>query len=155
MAESLTTTVAVKGGWIQPTLAVAVITGLTAINVFGARSGARVVWFFTVAKLIPLALFILVGFTAIEGAQFEPLAPKGYGDLAETTLLVLYAYVGFETLVVPAGEMANPARAVPRALLLVMGIVTDRQQRAYTLPHAPTVVQCSAALFRWCCYACG
>ena len=114
---------AVKGGWIQPALAVAVISGLTAVNVFGARSGARVVWFFTVAKLIPLALFILVGVTAIETAHFAPLAPKGYSAIAETTLLVLYAYVGFETLVVPAGEMANPQRAVPLALMWVMGLV--------------------------------
>lgn len=113
----------VKGGWVQPTLAVSVITGLSAINLFGARSGARVVMLFTVAKLIPLALFIVVGFTAIESAHFTPFAPEGYGDLAETILLVLYAYVGFETLVVPAGEMANPKRAVPLALLWVMGIV--------------------------------
>jgi len=146
---------AVKGGWIQPTLAVAVITGLTAINVFGARSGARVVWFFTVAKLIPLALFILVGFTAIEGAQFEPLAPKGYGDLAETTLLVLYAYVGFETLVVPAGEMANPQRAVPLALLWVMGIVMTIYIAVFAvaigsfpgLPGHPNPVAAASELF--------
>jgi APA family basic amino acid/polyamine antiporter len=113
----------IQGGWIQPALAVSVITGLTAVNIFGARSGARVVMVFTVAKLIPLALFIVVGFTAVEVAQFTPFAPNGYGDLAETILLVLYAYVGFETLVVPAGEMDNPKRAVPRALLWVMGIV--------------------------------
>ena len=114
---------AIKGGWIQPALAVGVISALTAVNLFGARSGARVVMAFTVAKLIPLALFIVVGFTAIEGAHFAPFAPKGYDQLAETILLVLYAYVGFETLVVPAGEMANPKRAVPMALLWVMGIV--------------------------------
>ena len=113
----------IKGGWIQPTLAVSVITGLTLVNLFGARSGARVVMVFTVAKLIPLALFIVVGFTAIETAHFTDFAPNGYGNIAETILLVLYAYVGFETLVVPAGEMANPKRAVPQALLWVMGIV--------------------------------
>ena len=113
----------VKGGWVQPALSCGVISALTAVNILGARSGARVVMVFTVAKLIPLALFIVVGFTAIEGAHFEPFAPMGYGDLAETILLVLYAYVGFETLVVPAGEMANPKRAVPLALMWVMGIV--------------------------------
>ncbi|MDP6943283.1 MAG: APC family permease [Myxococcota bacterium] len=114
---------ALAGDVIQPAVAVGVITGLTAINVLGARSGARVVMLFTVAKLIPLALFIVVGFTAIESAHFAPFAPRGYGDIAETILLVLYAYVGFETLVVPAGEMANPKRAVPLALMWVMGIV--------------------------------
>ena len=44
--------------------------------------------------------------------------------LAETTLLLLYAYAGFETLVVPAGEMDNPQKNVPRALFIVMAIVT-------------------------------
>jgi len=113
----------VQGDVIQPALAVALITGLTAVNLFGARSGARVVLFFTVAKLIPLALFIVVGFTAIDSASFAPFSPHGYGDLAETILLILYAYVGFETLVVPAGEMADPKRAVPLALMWVMGLV--------------------------------
>jgi len=39
-------------------------------------------------------------------------------------MVLLYAYVGFETLVVPAGEMENPKRNVPLALLVVMVVVT-------------------------------
>ena len=39
-------------------------------------------------------------------------------------MLLLYAYAGFETLVVPAGEMDNPQRNVPRALFIVMAVVT-------------------------------
>ena len=41
--------------------------------------------------------------------------------LADTVLLLLYAYAGFETLVVPAGEMDNPQRAVPGPCLLSHG----------------------------------
>jgi amino acid transporter len=39
-------------------------------------------------------------------------------------MLLLYAYAGFETLVVPAGEMDNPQQNVPKALFIVMAIVT-------------------------------
>ncbi|MCP4447182.1 MAG: amino acid permease [Myxococcales bacterium] len=94
---------------------------LTGINLLGAKMGARVSNFFTVAKLLPILLFIGVGLSHIDTGHFTPFAPHGFGsNFFEATLLILYAYVGFEALVVPAGEMKNPRRAVPLALLTVL-----------------------------------
>ena len=115
---------AVGEGITQSVTSVAIITILSAVNWLGAKWGAAVVKFFTVAKLIPLSMFILVGVFFMDGGNFEPFAPQGMAPLAETTLLLLYAYAGFETLVVPAGEMDNPQKNVPRALFIVMAIVT-------------------------------
>ena len=115
---------AVGEGIVQSVTSVAIITLLSAVNWFGAKSGAAVVKFFTVAKLIPLSMFILVGVFFVDGGNFTPFAPQGMAPLAETTLLLLYAYAGFETLVVPAGEMENPQKNVPRALFIVMALVT-------------------------------
>jgi len=115
---------AASEGLTQNIVALSVITGLTLVNTMGAHWGAAVVKFFTVAKLIPLTLFIAVGLFFIEPAHFEPFAPHGTAPLADTTMLLLYAYAGFETLVVPAGEMDNPQRNVPRALFIVMAVVT-------------------------------
>ena len=115
---------AASEGLTQNLVALSVITGLTLVNTMGAHWGAAVVKFFTVAKLIPLTLFIAVGLFFIEPAHFEPFAPHGTAPLADTTMLLLYAYAGFETLVVPAGEMDNPQRNVPRALFIVMAVVT-------------------------------
>ena len=115
---------AASEGLTQNLVALSVITGLTLVNTMGAHWGAVVVKFFTVAKLIPLTLFIAVGLFFIEPAHFEPFAPHGTAPLADTTMLLLYAYAGFETLVVPAGEMDNPQRNVPRALFIVMAVVT-------------------------------
>ena len=115
---------AASEGLTQNLVALSVITGLTLVNTMGAHWGAAVVKFFTVAKLIPLTLFIAVGLFYIEPAHFEPFAPHGTAPLADTTMLLLYAYAGFETLVVPAGEMDNPQRNVPRALFIVMAVVT-------------------------------
>jgi amino acid transporter len=114
----------VAEGPTQAIVAVSVITLLTAVNWMGADRGAAVVKFFTLAKMIPLTLFIVVGVFFIEPAHFEPFAPHGTAPLAETTMLLLYAYAGFETLVVPAGEMSNPQKNVPKALFIVMAIVT-------------------------------
>ena len=111
-------------GITQKVIAISVVTLLTAVNLFGVQSGARVVKFFTVAKLVPLTLFILIGMFFVDGGNFQPFAPNGMAPLAETTIVLLYAYAGFETMVVPAGEMANPRRSVPLALFIVLGICT-------------------------------
>jgi len=96
---------------------------LTVINLRGAKLGAMVANFFTAAKLIPLAVFIGVGLFFVEGPRFEPFAPHGYDGFFTGSLLILFAFVGFEGLVVPAGEMARPRRDVPLALIVVLILV--------------------------------
>ncbi len=115
---------AVASGWLQPVVAVGVMALLAGVNLLGAKSGASLSTLFSGAKLVPIALFVAVGVFAIDLGRFEPFAPQGYEPLAEATLVLLYAYVGFETLVVPAGEMRNPQRAVPIALVLVLALVS-------------------------------
>ncbi|MBT8492686.1 MAG: APC family permease [Deltaproteobacteria bacterium] len=96
---------------------------LTVVNLRGAKLGAVVANFFTAAKLIPLILFIAVGLFFIDGPSFTPFSPEGYGDFFTATLLIFFAFVGFEGLVVPAGEMAKPRRDVPLALIIVLTLV--------------------------------
>ncbi len=114
---------AVGEGWLQPVVAIGLMTALMTVNMFGAKMGASVSTFFSVAKLLPMVVFVVVGLMFIDGKLYDPFAPEGYGDLGEATLLLLYAFVGFESAVVPAGEMENPQRAVPIALVAVMSLV--------------------------------
>ena len=104
----------------QKVLAVGTVTLLTLVNLLGAEIGARVVKFFTIAKLSSMLIFVVVGIFFIDFSLFEPFAPKGLSPLADTTLMLLYAYVGFEIMVVPAGEMKNPQRTVPLSLFIVI-----------------------------------
>jgi amino acid transporter len=105
-----------------------IITGLivvlTAVNIVGVTPGALVTNFFTAAKLLPIAFFVGIGVFHLDSELFTPFAPHGFGEIAPATLVILYAFVGFEVLTVPAGEMRNPKRSVPRALILVMALVT-------------------------------
>jgi amino acid transporter len=116
---------AVGEGWLQKVTTVGLMGGLAAVNMLGAKQGAAVSTFFSIAKLVPLFIFVGVGVFYVSADRFVPFSPSGVGEpLAETTLLLLYAFVGFETLVVPAGEMADPKRSVPRALMVVMVAVS-------------------------------
>lgn len=112
------------GGAPRAVFIVAVMLVLTVINLRGAKLGAQVANVFTAAKLIPLAAFIAIGLAFVDTSHFTPFAPEGYGNFFEATLLIFYAFVGFESLVVPAGEMKNPQRMVPLSLLIVLGLVT-------------------------------
>jgi amino acid transporter len=103
---------------------IAAIAVFAGVNAAGVALGAGVTNFFTAAKLLPILLLIGVGVFHIRGELFLPFAPHGFGETGAATLIILYAFVGFETLTVPAGEMRDPVRTIPRALLLVMGLVT-------------------------------
>lgn len=94
------------------------------MNIRGVSMGSKVINFFTIAKLIPLGIFIIWGLFTIKVENFSSFSPMGYGNLSSATLLLIYAFVGFEVLPVVAGEVENPKKNVPKALVLVISLVT-------------------------------
>lgn len=97
---------------------------LTFINVIGVKSAARTGVALVIGKLLPLALFILIGVFYIDtslltGGEAPPLR-----NLGEAALLLLFAYAGFENIPAAAGEFRNPRRDVPFALLTMIATVT-------------------------------
>jgi amino acid transporter len=72
---------------------------------------------FTILKVVPLVLLVLLGLQHVSGATLIPGGNFHVEDLGGTTLLLIYAYVGFETLGVTAGETNKPRRTLPRALV--------------------------------------
>jgi len=103
---------------------VATIVSLAGVNVIGVAFGSRVTNVITVAKLLPILVLIATGVFRIRPELFTPFAPNGFGELGPATLTILFAFVGFEVLTIPAGEMRDPTRSLPRALILVMSLVT-------------------------------
>ena len=101
-------------------LILTVLVGLLAvINILGVRQGARVSNIFTVAKLLPLLMVILAG-TAVTMVHPAPMAPEGPiagGVWLKAMVLLVFAFGGFETALVPLGEAKDPRRDVGFALL--------------------------------------
>lgn len=100
------------------------IAALTAIIARGVRQSARTATAFTIGKLIPLALFVTLGLFALDPAAFAAAAPPAPGRFVEAVLILVFAFGGFEGVVVLAGESKNPRRDVPAALFAGLGAVT-------------------------------
>ena len=95
----------------------AVTIGLTWANVMGVKDGVRTMAVLTVLKIVPLVLLVLLGLQHVSGETLIPGGNFHIDDLGSTTLLLIYAYVGFETIGVTAGETDRPKRTVPLALI--------------------------------------
>jgi amino acid transporter len=94
-----------------------VTVGLTWANLRGVKDGVRTMGVFTILKVVPLVLLVLLGLQHVSGATLIPGGNFHVEDLGGTTLLLIYAYVGFETLGVTAGETSRPRQTLPRALV--------------------------------------
>jgi amino acid transporter len=100
-----------------------VAAGMTWVNVVGAQAAMRSLGALTVLKLAPLVALALYGLFELDREVFAAtLAPPDAGDLGAAILLAIYAYVGFESSLVPAGEARDPQRDLPRALLWSLAV---------------------------------
>jgi amino acid transporter len=101
-----------------------VIGGLAALNLVGVRPGSWAVNLLTVAKLVPLLLFVGVGLFFIEAGRVAVLPLPEAGSLRQATLLLVFAYGGFENASVPTEESRDPRRHLPVALSFTIAATT-------------------------------
>lgn len=109
---------------IRIAIIVAVVALLTTVNIIGIRQAAIFTNVVTVGKLLPLLLFGLVGIFFIQPANFNFDAVPQYSSFSSAVLILIYAFVGFEVAVIPAGEMKDPQKNLPFALFFALGAVT-------------------------------
>lgn len=112
-------------GWIRLGLLVTMVGVLALLNIRGARLGAAANNLFSVAKLLPLGVFVLWGSMHTVQSPFAP-PPHWTGpeDFTKLMLWSIFLFSGFEDMPVPAGETRDAQRAVPRALFIVLGTAT-------------------------------
>ena len=99
--------------------------GLTTNTVIGTRNAMGSLGVLTVLKFVPLLALVAYGLTQIPEAVLQSvrIAPPAGTDIGAVVVLVFYAFVGFESGLVPAGEAKDPRRDMPRALFWAIGIV--------------------------------
>jgi len=105
-------------------LLAALFAALAAVNLRGVAMGTRLVEILTVAKLLPLALLVVSGawFVRLEYLRWVSLpSPSAVGT---SSLILYYAFAGVEVALVPSGEIRDPARTVPRAVIAALAITT-------------------------------
>src|SRR5581483_7344876 len=112
-------------GMIRAAIIVAVVIALTLLNVLGVRQAAIASNIFTIGILVPMLIFIAVGLFFLNPHSFALGARPATGAFSQSVLLLLYAFTGFEMAVIPAGEIKNPQRDLPRALLIAMAVIAS------------------------------
>lgn len=101
-----------------------VIVVLGWINLRGIRQSAFVINLLTIAKLVPLAVFIVVGFWFIDMSRLTPVGPLSATQLFTAGPLLIFAFGGYDVIGVPAGEATNPRRHLPFAFIATIVAVT-------------------------------
>ncbi len=101
---------------------IVVVLLLIALNLTGVRRVATTSNALAIGKLLPLAAFIAVGLFFLVPSRFTFSVWPGYQPFSQAMLLLVYAFTGFEMVVVPAGETRQPQQNMPAALMA--GIAT-------------------------------
>jgi len=97
---------------------------LAAVNVRGVKQGTRLIAVVSVAKLLPLLTLVAVGAVAIAPANLVVASMPAAASFSRTAIVLIFAFTGVESALVPSGEMKDPSRTVPRALAIAMIGVT-------------------------------
>lgn len=115
---------AANEGWLRVLIICLVLVPMTVINLIGVKQSTILTNVFTVGKILPLLVFVSVGLFFIEPANFTFEQSPTYTDFSAAVLFLIYAYVGFEAAVIPAGESKDPKRDLPFALFVALGFCT-------------------------------
>ena len=99
---------------------IGLIWTVTWINSRGARSSGLVAVVTTVLKLVPLAAVTFIGFFYMhpENLVFNPHGKPLLSSVSATMALTLWAFLGLESASVPAGDVVNPSKTIPRATVI-------------------------------------
>jgi len=100
-----------------------VYAALFTLNARGVRLGARAIIGFAAAKIIPLLLLAVGGLMFVHSENLRIVAPPDVQSLGRALVVAVFAYSGIETALAPSGELRDPARVVPGAALVGVGIV--------------------------------
>jgi amino acid transporter len=114
----------------QTVVKVLFVLFLVASNIFGVKAAGRTNDVLTLVKLGPLILFVAVGLLfvvvnpAVAASHFSPFLSDGLGNFGLALVLIFWAYAGFEISTIPAEEIKDPKKTIPRAIVLGIAIVT-------------------------------
>lgn len=114
---------AIEQGFARGAALIALCAALAIANIVGVKRALRLLAGLTLLKALPLVgggLAVLVLFAPVP----TPGAAPAFSEFESGALLVFYAFVGFENLVVPAGETRQPGTTLPRAIYISIATTT-------------------------------
>jgi len=106
-------------------LMVAITLLLTSVNYIGVKSSTVFNNYFAIAKVLPLLIFVVAGMFYINPDFFDfSQSPPPPPDFSSTVLILIFAFTGFEAVLVNTGEIKDPRKNIPFSLVVSMIFVT-------------------------------
>ena len=96
---------------------------LMVLNAYGVKLGARAIVALATLKLTPLFALAGIGLFFVDWSQIAWTAIPSAEALGVSMVMVIFAYSGAETALIPGGEVRDPSRDVPRATLVATALV--------------------------------
>ena len=133
--------------------ALALIWGITGVNIFGVKETGRLQLWTTILKLVPLFVVIFLGVFFFEGSNYEPFNLSEMGDfdaITATASMTLWAFLGMECASIIAEYVEEPEKNVARATtlgVLLAAVVYILSCGAVIALVPPTVLAESTAPF--------
>jgi amino acid transporter len=102
-------------------IGIAIVAVFTFINIRGLELTGWSLTFIQIGVMVPLIVFSVWGIVAGSGNPFSPVLVPGESFLTSLNLglaIMMWMYSGWESMSTLAGEIENPQRVIPRALML-------------------------------------
>ena len=104
--------------------AMAIIWIITLINMKGITQSSLVNDIIVVIKLAVVGLFIALGVSHVDPANWTPFMPYGWSGVFTGASVIFFAYIGFDAVSTAAEEVKNPQKDLPRGIILSLVICT-------------------------------
>ena len=104
--------------WIRALFFFLLLCFLVLTNIRGAKQGVTLIKWITVLKIAPLFGIIFMGFGLVDADNLQWENLPSLSTFGNTTLILFFAFAGFETALGASGEIKNPKRTIPFGILL-------------------------------------
>ncbi len=148
-------------------LTVGTVWLITLINIIGIKRAGQVQVLTTILKLIPLILIAIFGLFYVKAdnlTQFNVSGKPLFSALTAAATLTMWSFIGFESATVPADDVIDPQKNIPRATIIgtliaavvyiftttcVMGVVPIAELAKSTSPFAAAAMQMFGSWAKW------
>lgn len=110
-------------GLDRKTVAVLAILSFGGVNLLGARASVAVQGLMVITFIVALIIFVTAGLFKLDASLLVPFMPNGFSAVLAAAIPAYFSWTGFMVIIEIGGEVRDPGRNIPLALLISFVIV--------------------------------